>query len=111
MVMSWAGLMNVEPASVKLGSEMVGVPFPVAPGADSTTSRVPDVTVWLLVVVVVKTACAPAPTRLRPARLNTPVSATVLSFMPQNSYPRFGSTDDAAGGHEGRTAVETLSPR
>jgi hypothetical protein len=50
MVMSWAGLMNVDPASVKLGSEMVGVPFPVAPGDDKTTSRVPAEIVWLLVV-------------------------------------------------------------
>jgi hypothetical protein len=41
MVMSWAGLMNVDPAFVTLGSEMTAVPFPVAPGDDNTTPSVP----------------------------------------------------------------------
>ena len=55
IVMSWAGLMNVDPAFVTLGSEIVGVPFPLAPGDDNTTASVPVEIVWLLVVWVLKT--------------------------------------------------------
>jgi hypothetical protein len=42
---------------------------------------VPALTVWLLEVLAVKVACAPTPTRLKPATLNAPAVAIFLNCM------------------------------
>jgi hypothetical protein len=65
---------------------MFCVPFGVAPVAYRSTLSAPAVMVWLLVVVVVNAACAPAPISPKPVRLITPVIATVLSFIASCSF-------------------------
>jgi hypothetical protein len=50
MVVSWAWLTRVDLAFVALGSETVGMPFPVAPGDDNMTASVPVVIVRLLML-------------------------------------------------------------
>jgi len=82
MVISSAGLMNVDGTFVKGANVMLGVSYPDATlFAVNTRLSVPAEIDWVLVVLAVNVADAPAPIKAMAATPSPPRTAIVLSFM------------------------------